>query len=276
MATQAVYFKEHEGIVHNSMGQLPSSWWGSFASQSGYGESCGQLKSFSMDLPSGGDQLIANKQAGRGTEHGAERGNTTQFTIFPDNCKSSGDGQKPQATISLQSSLSAYRGRFELGFSQPMICAKYPYVDQCYGVFPNCGPQISPYMHESRHLHAKRRPRGCGGRFLNTKNTNKEKSGTEVIKTGDGQLSQGTGSQSSEVLQSDSGTFISSKDAKGSGSNISGSGVTSMFCRGDLDRFQINHLMPPAHPFADLIDGGRGLVMPKWVTAPDNCCNLTV
>lgn len=85
MATQAVYFKEHEGIVHNSMGQVPSSWWGSFASKSGYGESCGQLKSFSMDLPSGGDQLIANKQAGRGTEHGAERGNTTQFNIFPGN-----------------------------------------------------------------------------------------------------------------------------------------------------------------------------------------------
>ena len=133
---------------------------------------------------------------------------------------------------------------------------------------------LQPYMHESRHLHAMRRPRGCGGRFLNTKNTNKEKSGTEVIKTGDGQLSQGTRSQSSEVLQSDSGTFNSSKDAKGSGSNISE--VTSMFSRGDLDRFQINHLMPPAHPFADLIDGGRGLVMPKWVTAPDKCCNLTV
>ncbi|XP_030924385.1 nuclear transcription factor Y subunit A-10-like isoform X2 [Quercus lobata] len=322
MATQSVYFKEHEGIVHNSMGQVPSSWWGSFTSKLGYGESCGQLKSFSMDLPSGGDQLIANKQAGRGTEHGAERGHTTQFNIFPDNCKSSGDGQKPQATISLQSSPSEYRGRFELGFSQPMIYAKYPYVDQCYGVFPNCGPQISgrvmllpmnmatddgpiyvnakqyhgiirrrqsrakavmenkltrarkPYMHESRHLHAMRRPRGCGGRFLNTKNTNKEKSGTEVIKTGDGQLSQGTGSQGSEVLQSDSDTFNSSKDAKGSGSNISE--VTSMFSRGDLDRFQINHLIPPAHPFADLIDGRRGLVMPKWVTAPDNCCNLTV
>lgn len=129
-------------------------------------------------------------------------------------------------------------------------------------------------MHESRHLHAMRRPRGCGGRFLNTKNTNKEKSGTEVIKTGDGQLSQGTGSQSSEAFQSDSGTFNSSKDAKGSGSNISE--VTSMFSRGDLDRFQINHLIPPAHPLADLIDGGRGLVMPKWVTAPDNFCNLRV
>ncbi|KAE8125219.1 hypothetical protein FH972_020052 [Carpinus fangiana] len=322
MATQTVY----EGIGHNSMGQLPAPWLtgGAFNSQLGYGDSCGQLKPFSMDHTGGGDQLISYKQAGRSMEHGADKGNTNQFTIFPDNCRSSGDGQKPQAAISLQSSPPQYRGRFELGFGQPMIYTKYPYADQCYGVFPTCGTQIpgrvmllsmttddgpiyvnakqyhgiirrrqsrakavlenkvarvrKPYMHESRHLHAMRRPRGCGGRFLNAKVGNKGKSGNDVNKAGNAQLSHRTGSPNSEVLQSDSVTLNSSKNANGNGSNFSGSEVTSMFSRGDLDLFPINHLMPSARSLSDMMEGGRGIVMPsKWVAAAaDNCCSLKV
>ncbi|KAF9680791.1 hypothetical protein SADUNF_Sadunf06G0158200 [Salix dunnii] len=239
-------------------------------------------------------------------------------------CKPAGGGQKSvQGGISLQTALPEYCAHFELGFGQPVICAKYPSVDQCYGVFSTFGSQISgrimlpmsmstddvpiyvnakqyhgiirrrksrakaalenklprnrkPYMHRSRHLHAMRRPRGCGGRFLNTKELNDGKGITDAKKACDFQLSQPTGSQSSEVLESGGATLNSSMEANCGGSNLSGSEVTSMYNRRDFDRFPFNHHGSTVHGFSGM-DGGHGIVMPssKWIAA-DGLHNLVV
>lgn len=132
-------------------------------------------------------------------------------------------------------------------------------------------------MHLSRHLHAMRRPRGTGGRFLNTKTSDNGIGKTEAMKAGDAKISKSTGSQSSEVVQLDSGTLNSSTEANGGGSSLSGSEVTSMYTRRDLDYFSINFLASQVPSFSLMMDSGHNNVMPtKWVAAADDCCNLKV
>ncbi|XP_030481647.2 nuclear transcription factor Y subunit A-10 [Cannabis sativa] len=326
MAMQTIYFKEHEGLVPNTIGHLSSisslPWWSAYGSQSVFGDSCGQLKPLSMEKPGTGELLFSTKHEGRATDFGPDKGNTNQFTISP------GDGQKSQGTISLQPSVPEYHARFELGFGQPVVCAKYPYMDQFCGLL-SYGHQLSgrimlplnitaddgpiyvnakqyhgiirrrqsrakaavleskppkarkPYMHESRHLHAMRRPRGCGGRFLNTRIQKNEKGASPVaMKRRNGQqLSRSSRSQSSDVLHSDSGTLNSSKEANNSsGSNLSGSEVTSVYSRVELEHFQLNLLGSPFHSVSEMLETSRGIVMPTtWIAAADHSrCNLNV
>jgi len=88
MAMQTAYLKEHEGIVHNSVGQLSSSatsapWWNGSGSQPVYGDYCAQNKPFSLEFSNYVDPYAAGKQVVRGAEPVIDRGHATQFSIFP-------------------------------------------------------------------------------------------------------------------------------------------------------------------------------------------------
>ncbi|KAH1090386.1 hypothetical protein J1N35_017643 [Gossypium stocksii] len=190
------------------------------------------------------------------------KGHSAYFTLFH------GDGQKPQAVISVQSAPSEHCARFQLGFGQPLLiflsnfllyadsflfatitCAKYPYMDQCYGVFSTYGPQVSGRVMLPLNLATE-----DGPIYVNAKQYNgiirRRQSRAKAVLENKVSKARKPYMHYSRHLHAMRRRFLNKKKFK----------------QGDLEHLSINHLGLSVHSFPLMMEDWRGTVMPsKWV-----------
>jgi hypothetical protein len=133
-----------------------------------------------------------------------------------------------------------------------------------------------PYLHESRHLHAMRRARGSGGRFLNTK---KEGHSKETSANRGNKVAPHVRPCSFSPWLEPGNNQCNCHSRSSVSSGLSGSEASSMYDHDDTGDYNnsIEHLRTPFFtPLPSIMDGEHGAATCpsfKWA-ASDGCCEL--